>query len=130
LRIGQVAVEQPQGRVQNRDVDTLLVHHLDSSVRIVAARQDVIPGEFARPLEVRESARRHRGRHRQRRATAILAVDPQFVAAVAIAPNLDHPIAKIRLGVLLPERARLDDMPVSVDYPGHEQILPEGRVIR
>src|ERR1700685_993285 len=45
------------------------------------------------------------------------------LAAVSIAPNLDHSIAKLRLGVFIPERARLDDMPVSVDYPGHERTL-------
>src|SRR5208283_663094 len=111
--------------VEHGDVDPFFIHHLDSRVRIVTAGQDIVPGEFARALEVRESARRHRGRDRQRGTATILAVNEKFVAPVAIAPNLYHPIAKLRLGVVFPQRARLDDMPVGVDYPGHERILLE-----
>jgi hypothetical protein len=51
--------------------------------------------------------------------TPPLAVDPELVEPFAAALNADDAIAELRLDILLPQLARLDNMTVSVDYTGH-----------
>jgi tRNA A58 N-methylase Trm61 len=43
-RIFVVAIDQVEGRVEEGNVDALLVEHFDPRVRIPTARQDVFPG--------------------------------------------------------------------------------------
>ncbi len=134
LRVGEIAVEQPQRRVEDGDVDSLRVHHLDPLMRVAASGRNVVPGESARTLEIAQSAGDHRGRDRQRRAASILAADPEFIAAPARTPNLDDPIVEFGLGVLGPHFTRLDHVAVGIDYPIHRSCLlwraPRDRIQR
>jgi hypothetical protein len=83
------------------------------------ARQDVSPSGGARAFGAEITARNDRRDDRAAGATPPLAVDPELVEPFAAALNTNDAIAELRLDVLLPQLARLDNVTVGVDYTGH-----------
>src|SRR5581483_9413740 len=118
-RLGKISVEQKDRRIEDGDVDSFAVHDFDTFVRIVPAARNVVPRKPPGLLEIGKAAGHHRGGNGQIGAASILAHDEQFVASVAIAPDLNHLLAEFGLGVFVPDRGRFDDMTVGVDYGWH-----------
>ena len=93
-------------------IDLFGLHHLDALVRIVAAGQDVRPGQ----LFTGGHAARYAGGRRAGAGScvALVALDVQK-AFVAFGADLQHLVAIFRFRVLGPHQFRFADVAVAVD---------------
>ena len=101
------------GREHQRLIDALLVEYGEARLGVVAAREDVVPGEVA--LRVHPAWNAGLGRPRSRAAAAHVPLDRE-AALSSRGVHLQHPVPVLGPRVLGPHDLGLADVTIAIDH--------------